>query len=114
MRLQGGGPNAGFAEWLNNMSYNPSLLGQIPLPSYIHQVRDKSELCERVFPASQLSQVDGDSDFFASHAILSVRNVDLDEVNCQLLDKIFGLQETLYAVDNVQVDTVADGYEEFT
>ena len=35
-------------------------------------------------------------------------------MNYQLLDKIFGLQETLYAVDNVQVDTVADGYEEFT
>jgi hypothetical protein len=36
MQLQGGGPNARFAEWLNDMSYNPSLLGQIPLPSYIH------------------------------------------------------------------------------
>ena len=101
MHLQGGGINADFAAWLSHMSYESSLIGSIELPSYIPHAENEAEMCERVFPASQMAQVDGDSDFFSSRAILAIRNDDLDQFNKPLLDMIPGDLHTLYAVDGV-------------
>jgi ATP-dependent DNA helicase PIF1 len=114
MRLQGGGLNAAFAAWLSRMSYEYSSIGSIELPSYIHKVWSDTELCERVFPAAEMAQVNGDSDFFASRAILTIRNVDLDQFNQALLNKIPGELHTLYAVDSAQLDDIADNHEEFS
>lgn len=78
MRLQGGGINATFAQWLGCMSYDPALQARIELPAMIPRSQTEVELCEYVFPAAQLARSRSDPEFFASRAILAVRNVDLE------------------------------------
>lgn len=48
------GHNAQYAEWLSNLSYNPTLQGSTPLPQYVSTVSQLDELYEKVFPRSEL------------------------------------------------------------
>jgi len=114
MRLQGTGVNAEFAEWLGKMSYNPDLIGTIELPPMIQCAHEVADLCERVFPATMLSTINADSDFFASRAILTVRNADISAFNAPLLERMPGQLHTFYSVDQAVTDDLAEGREEFT
>jgi hypothetical protein len=115
MRLQGVGINASFAQWLGRMSYDPALQGNIELPAMIPQVQNEAELCEHVFPAAQLRDSRSDPDFFASRAILAVRNVDLKELNKELLEMLPGNPHTLYSVDRADItESTGDGREEYS
>jgi hypothetical protein len=114
MRLQGGGINAEFAAWLGRMSYDPDLQGSIELLSLIQRAWSEADLCERVFPAATLANIDANSDFFASRAILAIRNADLTEINATLMGRLPNEAETLYSVDAADTDDTGEGHEEFT
>jgi hypothetical protein len=114
MRLQGLGINATYAQWLSCMSYDPALQGRIELPAMIPQAQSEAELCEHVFPAVRLISSRSDPDFFASRAILAVRNVDLKDLNKALLDVLPGELHALYAVDKAEVECPEEGREEFS
>jgi hypothetical protein len=114
MRLQGTGVNADFATWLGSMSYDPDCIGTVELPPMVQRAFDVADLCERVFPATTLSTINADSDFFASRAILAVRNADLSAFNTPLLERMPGELRTFYSVDQAVTDDVDEGREEFT
>ena len=114
MRLQGTGANAEFAAWLASMSYKPDLIGTIELPPMIQRAHNAADLCEQVFPATALSTINADSDFFASRAILAVRNADSSAFNAPLLERMPGELHTFYSVDQAVTDDVDEGREEFT
>lgn len=48
------GHNAEYAKWLNDLSYNSTLQGSIPLPEYVSKTTCLNELYEKVFPQSEL------------------------------------------------------------
>ncbi|OXV05170.1 hypothetical protein Egran_07062, partial [Elaphomyces granulatus] len=88
MRLQGGGINAQFAEWLSGLSRDPAMAGPVTLPPYIPRVSTTAQLCEAVFPCAQLANASRDPDFFASRAILAIRNDQLPPLNSMLMDQL--------------------------
>jgi hypothetical protein len=90
------------------------LIGSIELLSYIPHTKSKAEICECIFPALQIAQVDGDSDFFSSWAILAIHNDDLDQFNKPLLDMIPSNLYTLYVVDSIQLNNITNSYKEFS
>lgn len=78
------------------MTYKHDLIRTIELPPMIQHAHNVADLCERIFPASALSTINVDSDFFASWAILAVRNSDLSAFNAPLLERIPGELNTFF------------------
>jgi hypothetical protein len=113
MRLQGGGVNAQFAEWLAGLSRDPAMDGPVTLPDYIPRVTTTAELCEAVFPCAQLANADRDPDFFARRAILAIRNDQLPPVNDLLMEHLPGNSQTSYSVDSASTED-GDPAEEAT
>ena len=99
MRLQGGGVNAEFADWLTGLSRNPDMAGPITLPPYIARVSTVDDLCDTVFPPADLANASRDPDFFANRAILAIRNDQLDPINDKLMDQLPGDARTYYAAN---------------
>jgi PIF1-like helicase len=99
MRLQAGGVNADFADWLASLSRDPDMNGPVSLPPYVHRVSTEDDLCERVFPLAELSNAHRDPYFFANRAILAMRNDQLPAINDKLMDRLPGEQRTYYADD---------------
>jgi PIF1-like helicase len=113
MRLQGGGVNAQFADWLTGLSRDPDMAGPVTLPPYIPRVSSVAELCEAVFPCVQLANASRDPDFFARRAILAIRNDQLPPVNNMLMDHLPGPSQTSYSVDSASTED-GDPAEEAT
>jgi PIF1-like helicase len=105
MRLQGGGVNAQFAEWMAGLSRDPAMDGPVTLPDYIPRVSTPAELCEAVFPCAQLANADRDPDFFSRRAILAIRNDQLPPVNDMLMEHLPGNSQTSYSVDSASTDS---------
>ena len=99
MRLQGGGVNAQFAEWLAGLSRDPEMEGPVTLPDYIPRASNTAQLCEAVFPCAQLANPDRDPDFFERRAILAIRNDQLPPLNNMLMAQVPGDAQSFYSVD---------------
>jgi hypothetical protein len=115
MRLQAGGDNAAFADWLGRMSYEKELIGRTELPSYVHCETDSNVLrvCNRVFPPAELCDSNRPADFFSRRAILTVCNANTSDFNERVLSQMPGNVQTYYSVDEANTDDVASGHEEF-
>jgi hypothetical protein len=114
MWLQGGSINADFSSWLGRMSFNLVLQGEIELPPFIQRAFSVKDLCEKVYPATAMAEINAESDFFASRAILAVHNTDLSPYNTKLLEQLPGELQTFYSVDLANTDDIQEGREEFT
>lgn len=105
--------NHDYACWLSRLSYDPQLNGSIKLLDYIIRTDSMEDLCERVFPLSELRRSPS-PDFFADRAILIVLNVSLKQFNNRILDCIPSDSRTYYATDKASTDEVGpDGFEEY-
>ena len=113
MRLQGGGVNAQFAEWLAGLSRDPEMAGPVTLPPYVPRVSTTAQLCEAIFPYAQLADASRDPDFFARRAILAIRNDQLPPVNGMLMEHLPGDSQTFYSVDSASTEE-GDPAEEAT
>jgi len=80
-----------FTSWLGRVSCDPALRKEIELPQGVQRAYSPEDLCEKVFPAASMAGIDPHSDFFASRAILAVRNADLSSFNTSCLS---GCQES--------------------
>ena len=105
MRLQAGGVNAEFATWLTSLSRDLDMNGPIKLPEYLRRVTTAADLCEAVFPRAELRNPNRDPDFFASRAILAVRNDQLPPHNDMLMDELPGELKTYYADEEALTET---------
>ena len=113
MRLNVGGDNAAFADWLSCISYEKELIERIELPSYISCESDPALLLNRVFPAAMLKDPNRPDDFFSQRAILTVRNANTSDFNEQILAQMPGDVQTYHSVNEANTDDVASGHEEF-
>jgi hypothetical protein len=113
MRLQAGGDNAAFADWLGRMSYEKELIGRTELPSYVRCEMDSNVLCNWVFPPAALRDSNRPTDFFSQRAILTVRNANTSDFNERVLSQMPGDVQTYHSVDEANTDDVASGHEEF-
>lgn len=84
------GHNAQYAEWLRELSYNPSLQGSIPLPEYVSRVSQLDELYEKVFPGSEHHNLHDNSDFSAVTGNIDPFNEAVVAMNVELLLRFAG------------------------
>lgn len=122
MRLRSVGINCLFSQLLARMSVNNTMHGTLELPDYVMDSASMSveELCERVFPAADMTHCHtadfqaSDPDFFAGRAILSMRNSALVEFNDRITDSMRSQESMRYSADEALTDNVAEGVEEIT
>ena len=111
MRLQAGGVNQKYVEWLASLPYDPSLNGEISLPSYVRQITKVTNLCEQVFPSAIMRQSQIAPEFFRSRAILTPLNETAMEINADLLNLMAGEARILHSVDSTDADDeIAQGW----
>jgi len=100
-----------FTSWLGRVSCDPALRKEIELPQGVQRAYSPEDLCEKVFPAASMAGIDPHSDFFASRAILAVRNADLSSFNTKLLERLPGEQRTYFSAEETDTGLDANGYE---
>ena len=103
-----------FATWLNKLSFDPAMNGDIGIPEYIHRASNDSEFLDRIYPKEALHNAHDNPGFFVGRAILSTRNVDVNELNKVLLDKLSGTAHTFDSFDHADLNDNALGREEMT
>jgi len=108
------GVMADFAFWLGRVSNDPALRENLidELPPSVQRAYSSEDLCDKVFPAVAMAGIDPESDFFASRAILAVRNTDLSSFNAKLLERLPGELQTFYSAESTDADDI-NGYEAF-
>ncbi|KAK4521041.1 Isochorismatase domain-containing protein [Mucor velutinosus] len=93
-----------FADWIGKMSYEPSMIGSIALPSFLRQMTDLDQFIEDIYPQHVLQCPLQNSDFFKERAILCSKNVNVDAINSKVMENVIGEKVTLYSADTVQSD----------
>ncbi|KAK4510430.1 uncharacterized protein ATC70_012169 [Mucor velutinosus] len=93
-----------FADWIGKMSYEPSMIGSIALPSFLRQMTDLDQFIEDIYPQHVLQCPLQNSDFFKERAILCSKNVNVDAINSKVMENVIGEKVTLYSADTAQSD----------
>ena len=93
-----------FADWIGRMSYDSALIGTITLPTALRQFSDPDQFIEDVYPLHVLQRPLENPDFFQERAILCSKNVNVDTINKQVMQKVTGEMVTLLSADTVQSD----------
>ncbi|OXV05529.1 hypothetical protein Egran_06703, partial [Elaphomyces granulatus] len=103
-----------FATWLGKLSSDPAMIGDIAIPQYIHRTSNDSEFLDRIYPKEALLNAHNNPGFFVGRAILSTRNVDVNELNEVLLERLSGAAHTFDSFDHADLNDNALGREEMT
>lgn len=111
MRIRDGIENEAFSLWLSQMSYQMDKLGHIQLPSFINQLVDTGiqQFCDFVFPHELLETASLDTTVLQSRAILTMRNVSVNDFNSFLLQQMRGEIYTFNAINTTDSDDPVRG-----
>ncbi|KAK4509263.1 uncharacterized protein ATC70_007613 [Mucor velutinosus] len=93
-----------FADWIGRMSYESAMIGSIALPSFLRQMTDLDQFIEDIYPKHVLQRPLQNSNFFKERAILCSKNINVDAINCKVMENVIGEKVTLYSADTVQSD----------
>lgn len=104
------GHNRQHAEWLSQLSYNPAMQGEVPLPVYVDRVSRLDKLYEQVFPQSELHNNHQTPDFWQSRAVLTPFVDSVVCMNIDLLLRFVEEQKDFFAENSVDYSD-DDGYE---
>ena len=111
MRIRDGIDNEAFSLWLSQMSYQADTQGRIRLPSFIKQLVDAGieQLCRFVFPEELLRTASMDPSVLQSRAILTMRNISVNDFNAFLLNQMPGEVHTFNAIHTTDSDDTNRG-----
>ena len=101
MRVLAGLENISFPTWLHNISYKPMLVGILSLPFYIQAYAQLKDLINFVYPPNISVIASQEIQAFANHCILAFHNETVNQFNIALLDKVFSVPQTSYAIDTL-------------
>jgi ATP-dependent DNA helicase PIF1 len=104
MRVRNDPSELDFISWIGSLPYDPTLNGQITLPSFVQQAPSIADLINHVYPRERLLQATYDYQAFHGHAILSTLNDTVRELNTTILDTFPGEDQTYLAVDSADVN----------
>jgi len=68
--------------------FDPGMMRDFNIPAYVHGTSIDSEFLECIYPERALRDTQNNPDFFVGRVILLTRNVDVDELNNVLLQKL--------------------------
>ena len=108
MRIRNGVANEAFADWIGKMSYDPAFYGRIQLPKQVNQLNNLDSFVDTVFPPDRMRQAHLDPGFFASRAILTLRNDIVADLNDSILNKLQGDSHILNSVDQIENGTAQE------
>jgi len=106
--------NAEFAAWINQLSTDENLIGNVHLPEYIPQTTSKSVFTESIYPASELEKAHLNPDFFIGRAILTPHIAKVDDLNGLIQEGMTSANHTLNSNDEADLNENAQGREELT
>ena len=105
MRVSGADDeNRSFVSWLQDLSYDKRLHGDINLPSYMPTAASLTQLYDEVFPATFMQQAATDIDAFRGRVILCIQNAVAAEHNAAILDRLPGAVREYASVNSLPPD----------
>ena len=112
MRVQPGQNNIAFANWLERMSYNNSMHGNLQLPQYIRSYTDLQDLIHFVYPPATIANTSMDLTIFQHRCILAFHNDTINALNAMILDQLPGDLHVFHAVDTSDINEADPDYAE--
>ena len=118
MRIQHSPENASFAEWLLDVGHGRDVDedGNISIPQSM-VTSDENELINQIFgDIDTIPLTPAPIDYFLDHAILAPRNVDVQETNQKILEKMQGHEIVYHSADSMEDEgegTCTDVPEDF-
>jgi hypothetical protein len=94
--------------------FDPGMMRDFNIPAYVHGTSIDSEFLECIYPERALRDTQNNPDFFVGRVILLTRNVDVDELNNVLLQKLNGTFQTFTSYDHIDLNDNALGRDEMT
>ena len=110
MRVQQGPDNVAFARWLEDMSYNLSMCGNISLPEYIQTYTNLQDLIRFVYPQSTIAAACTTFTTFQDRCILAFHNDTINAINAMVLQQLPGDMYVSHAVDTSDVNEEDPGF----
>ena len=104
MRVQPGADNVVFAKWLECMSYDNSMNGNLPLPEYIRTYTNLQDLIDFVYPPITIATACTDLATFQHRCILAFHNDTINALNAMILQQLPGDLQIFHAVDTSDVN----------
>ena len=104
MRVQPGQNNLAFANWLECMSYDNSMHGNLQLPEYIRSYTDLQDLIHFVYPPATIANASTDLATFQHRCILAFHNDTINTLNAMILDQLPGDLHVFHAADTSDVN----------
>ena len=104
MRVQAGLDNSIFANWLQTMSYNPSMYGNLSIPEYIRTYTVLQDLIDFVYPPAMIAMACTDIATFQHRCILAFHNDTINTLNAMILEQLPGNLHIFHAVDTSDVN----------
>ena len=104
MQVQSGPNNVAFASWLQSMSYNASMYGNLLIPEYIHTYTVLQDLINFVYPPATIATACTDLTTFQHCCILAFHNDTINALNAMILQQLPGDLQIFHAVDTSHVN----------
>ena len=116
MRLQGDSDAESFGEWLLEVGHgqNSDENGEIEIPQEMRS-NDMEDLKDFIYPHIN-SSPPPPAEYFLNRMILAPRNLDVNDMNEALLNRMSGNTKSYYSADNIMQESGADhnNYSSFT
>ena len=106
MRVQDGGINTQYSNWLATLSYDEKLYGAMHLPPYIRTTKDPKEFKDTLYKDADLKNPGPDS--FTDRAILTTRNDSVNALNSTIAASLVGEEKIYYSQDSVDTKDSMD------
>ena len=104
MRVQPGLYNIAFAHWLERMSYDNSMYGNLPIPEYICTYTVLQDLIEFVYPPATIAAACTDLATFQHRCILAFHNDTINALNAMILEQLPGDLHVFHTLDTSDVN----------
>jgi hypothetical protein len=104
MRVRNDPSELDFVNWISSLPYEPSLNGQITLPSFVPHIKSITDLINHIYPQERLLRAPRDYQAFRGRAILLTLNDTVRELNQTILNMFPGQERTYLAVDLVDIN----------